>query len=57
VARQMPMPPACVRPVFLSGADVEDALAQFRVRNSQWRLLLVHFCPSPVAVLPGESAV
>ena len=57
VAMQMPYPPACLRPVFVSGAAVEDGLAQFRVRNSPWRLLLVHFCPSPVAVRHGESAV
>jgi hypothetical protein len=27
------------------------------LRNSPWRLLVVYFCPSPVAARHGESAV
>jgi hypothetical protein len=31
--------------------------ARASLRNSPWRLLLGHFCPSPVAVRDGENAV
>ena len=49
---------ACFHPVS-SGAAVEHrrSSACASLRNSPWRLLLVHFCPSPVAARHGESAV
>ena len=53
-------PHICFRPVSCqerrSRMDRRNS-AIASLRNSQWRLLLGHFFPSPVAVRHGESAV